>query len=237
MKFKITGIYKITNKINNMSYIGQSENIWARWGAEESASRCQSDPFYYSLLSQALREFGTDNFECEILEECPAEQLNEREQYYIKSFDTLYPNGYNANRGGGVYKKLSCTMYDLDGNKIRDFNNNKEIIDFLFSINAVKMSYRYEIIKNIREACEGERQVVWGFRWSYQGQKIKLSKNSSKKIVYELDSNHNIIHTWYSCGEAARAIGADTSSLAACCRGENKTCKGRYFCYEENYSL
>ena len=66
MKLKITGIYRIINIITHMSYIGQSENIWARWGREELASRCTSDPFHNSLLCQAIREYGVNNFECEV---------------------------------------------------------------------------------------------------------------------------------------------------------------------------
>lgn len=235
MKLKITGIYRITNIITHMSYIGQSENIWARWGSEELASHCTSDPFYNSLLCQAIREYGVNNFECEILEECSAQDLNQKEQYYIELYKTMAPYGYNKIKGGGVYTNLQCTMYDIDGNKIRDFTDNKTIIDYLFTHNAVKQSYRYEIIKNIRLACEGKRQIVWGYRWSYINQPIVLSQKSSKKIVYELDDNNNIINQWFSCGDAARAIGCTTSTLARHCRERSKSCMNRHFCYASDY--
>lgn len=50
------GIYKITNKINNKCYIGQSIHIEQRW--EEHLyknSKC-------SLLKYALYKYGVDNF-------------------------------------------------------------------------------------------------------------------------------------------------------------------------------
>ena len=36
MTSKITGIYKIENKINNKKYIGQSKNIHRRWNQHKT---------------------------------------------------------------------------------------------------------------------------------------------------------------------------------------------------------
>ena len=76
-----TGIYKITNVKNQMCYVGQAVNIAERWrqhikrgtGAEV-ATRNKLYPVMY--------EIGPENFTFEILEECTADKLNEREQYW-----------------------------------------------------------------------------------------------------------------------------------------------------------
>lgn len=39
MKEKVCGIYKITNKINGMSYVGQSKNCMERWSQHKNAHR------------------------------------------------------------------------------------------------------------------------------------------------------------------------------------------------------
>ena len=47
----------------------------------------------------AIKKYGKDAFTFEILEECTPEQLNERESYWIKYYDTIN-NGYNCSEGG-----------------------------------------------------------------------------------------------------------------------------------------
>lgn len=100
------GIYKITNKINNHSYIGQSINITERWSNEKIDSKNENSKSYNSILSQAFRKYGIENFSFEILEECSKEELNDKEKYYIQHYDT-YNNGYNATTGGdGVMNSI-----------------------------------------------------------------------------------------------------------------------------------
>ena len=87
------GIYKITNLINNKSYIGQSNNIQRRWHEHISENT-------NSLIHLAILKYGIENFSFTIIEECLLEQLNEKEIYYIKEYNTLSPNGYNISTGG-----------------------------------------------------------------------------------------------------------------------------------------
>jgi len=98
----MTGIYKITNSVNNKSYIGQSINIEFRWKEHQ---RIAKSPNNYSRknkypLYQAIRKYGLENFTFEILEECQEEILDEREIYWIQFFDS-FENGYNLTLGGG----------------------------------------------------------------------------------------------------------------------------------------
>ena len=48
-----------------------------------------------TLLYQAMREFGIDNFSFEVIEECELINLNDKEKYYIDKYNTMNPNGYN----------------------------------------------------------------------------------------------------------------------------------------------
>lgn len=95
----ITGIYKITNKINGKSYIGQSIYIERRWKDEKCAISNPNDNEYNRVITQAFRKYGIENFEFEVIEECEKEKLNEREKYWIDYYDT-YHNGYNSTVGG-----------------------------------------------------------------------------------------------------------------------------------------
>lgn len=89
------GIYKIENKINHKVYIGQSQNIERRWSNHVSSA----GKMKYKM-SQALGEFGVENFSFEVIEECPIELLDEREIYWIKYYNSMVPNGYNMIEGG-----------------------------------------------------------------------------------------------------------------------------------------
>ena len=74
---RMIGIYKITNKINGHSYIGQSVNILKRWNKHRSF---ESSNAQYPLY-RAFKKYGIDNFIFQIIEECPVEKLDEREIY------------------------------------------------------------------------------------------------------------------------------------------------------------
>ena len=90
------GIYKITNKINNQSYIGQSVDIEKR---KKEHLRNISDYNLNNSIYQALRKYGQENFSFEVLEECNKEELNDKEVYWISFYDS-YNNGYNMTPGG-----------------------------------------------------------------------------------------------------------------------------------------
>lgn len=93
------GIYKITNLINNHSYIGQSRDIEERWKKHIYETSNSDYPQYYYTIHKAFRKYGVKNFSFEIIEECSEELLNEREIYWIAYYNT-YNDGYNDTLGG-----------------------------------------------------------------------------------------------------------------------------------------
>lgn len=100
----MTGIYKITNLINNKIYIGQSTNIQNRWEEHKFYSSNE-----HTALQAAFKKYGISNFSFEVIEECPKEKLDEREIYWIKFYDS-YNNGYNLTKGGMSKIKLDYSL-------------------------------------------------------------------------------------------------------------------------------
>lgn len=90
------GIYKITNKINQHCYIGQSRQIEKRWKRHIEVSNNKNAKEYQYPLYKAFRKYGIKNFLFEIIEECTVDLLNEKENYYIKK----YKPEYNQTEGG-----------------------------------------------------------------------------------------------------------------------------------------
>lgn len=78
---KRTGIYKITNLINGKCYVGQARDGSSRWQTHiKCAVGAEKAPM--NKLYPAMQKHGLENFTFEWLEDCPAEKLNEQEQYW-----------------------------------------------------------------------------------------------------------------------------------------------------------
>lgn len=98
------GIYKYQNKQNGKIYIGQSINLEQRVYAHKSSAFNEKAKDYNSQFHQALRKYGIDNFDYEVIatltnEEYSKEKLDELEIFFIKYYNS-YHNGYNATEGG-----------------------------------------------------------------------------------------------------------------------------------------
>jgi hypothetical protein len=92
-----TGIYKITNVETGECYIGQATNTASRW-TDHAKCGLGIDTPANNKLYKAMQEYGLWSFSWELLEECPREQLNEKEKYYIGLYDS-YNFGYNSTIG------------------------------------------------------------------------------------------------------------------------------------------
>ena len=94
-------IYKITNLLNNKIYIGQTilDNPMLRWKDHYNEYKNINNNLY---LYKAMRKSGIINFIFQIIEEDIDEKnLNDREQYYIKLYNSnIAEYGYNLTPGG-----------------------------------------------------------------------------------------------------------------------------------------
>jgi group I intron endonuclease len=91
-------IYKITNNVNGMSYIGQTMHPMSHRLSRHlySARNGSLVP-----LCQAIRQFGRDAFSVTILQETENhDELMRLEVEAIKEHGTIQPFGYNVTSGG-----------------------------------------------------------------------------------------------------------------------------------------
>lgn len=89
-------IYKITCKVNNKVYIGQTtETLEKRFKRHMGYQKDNHDTKFY----RAVRKYGANNFYIELVAKATSkEELNELEEYYIKYFNSI-ENGYNTALG------------------------------------------------------------------------------------------------------------------------------------------
>jgi len=82
-------IYKTINLVNNKIYVGRDKH---------------NNPNYIGsgvLLHLAIKKYGKENFQKEILEECENDILDDREKFWIKELRSQDPLiGYNIANGG-----------------------------------------------------------------------------------------------------------------------------------------
>lgn len=80
-----TGIYKITNIDDGRCYVGQSLNCAQRWKQHIKKGLGAENPgqskFYAAMLAS-----GPESFTFEIIEDCPKEELDEKEKFYMDFF-------------------------------------------------------------------------------------------------------------------------------------------------------
>lgn len=170
------GIYKITNKLNNKAYIGQSNDIERRFREHQTKGEASRIP-----LDIAIQKYGKENFLYEVLEECEIEQLNEKESYWITTLET-HLKGYNCNAGGEQSSigesngKAKLTVEDVK--KIRIAYNNHE-----------KQRDVYEDYKHL--ITFNSFQNIWqGQSWKHIMPEVFTEENK-KYYVYENSKGSN----------------------------------------------
>lgn len=97
-------IYTVTNKTNGKQYVGKTtENPSKYWNMHKS----RANTGVIKVLYNAMRKYGNDCFEFEIIVETESntfeeinETLNKLEIDSISKLNTLIPNGYNVTIGG-----------------------------------------------------------------------------------------------------------------------------------------
>ena len=116
-------IYKITNTINGKFYIGQTiQNVKERF-YQHCATKC-SKAVSNMAIHRAIKKYGKSNFTVEVIEEIDSANLNDRERYWIKYYNS-YNNGYNSTKGG----QDGCKSFkDLDVESIiKEYNTGKSL--------------------------------------------------------------------------------------------------------------
>lgn len=96
------GIYKITNKHNGKSYIGQSIHCGKRLDEHFSGEQ---------FIDKVIQLEGVNSFTFDILREATKEELSYWEDYYIMKYNSIFPNGYN--------QRWNCNAATRDAIRIR----------------------------------------------------------------------------------------------------------------------
>ena len=88
-------VYRITNTINGMQYIGVTVDPKKRF-----RSHCRGIGSHRLLLKNAILKYGKEHFKMEVLLKASQKYCYEIEPKVIALYNTIKPNGYNLSKGG-----------------------------------------------------------------------------------------------------------------------------------------
>ena len=129
-------IYKITNHSNGKIYVGQAvshilnHKRYRPYG-HEGRFRCHISEAFSTkknqshFLNNAIRKYGVADFVVELIECCEISNADEREIYYIKELNSLYPNGYNLKNGGSVFTHSDESKKRVSNGVVNYFKDKK----------------------------------------------------------------------------------------------------------------
>ena len=170
-------IYKITNKVNGKSYIGQTRyTVEFRWRQHQH----KKDNCYFH---NAIHKYGVENFIVETIEECDVEDLNSREIFYIAKYNT-FKDGYNLTIGGDGNRRLL-----LDDK----YDEIKSLYLSGFSSNKIATLYKVDKASIVK--------ILLGLGVKLRSNKLNINAQELQEIIRDYNTGYSLkeIAKRYDC--------------------------------------
>ncbi len=195
-------IYCYTNKVNGKKYIGQSNNPERRKREHKSRAFDSKHSDYNMPFYAAIRKYGFDSFDYEILLETPTP--NEDEIRLISELGSLvHEHGYNVQMGGQENNQYMKSLTDKEASQLREDLKTEVSIKSLVE----KYSISETLISNINNGLKYfSKEESYPIRKRYKGdseyeellyllketelsfreiaERVNMAQSSVKKINY-----------------------------------------------------
>ena len=226
-------IYLVTDTTNGMKYTGK----------HHYHIEGQLDPNYHGsgVIIKNIYKKRPETLKEEYIKTCYSEEeMCSDEQYYIKLFKTLWPNGYNLTEGGDGCVHCEETRKKMSQSRSGEKNHfyGKHHSDETKKKIGEKSKGRKGWNKGMKMSDEFKRKNSESHKGLQVGEKNPMfgkhhsdetKKKLSKKVLqFTLDGV--FIREWESTQECGRN-GFNQGHVAACCRGERKSAYGFKWCY------
>lgn len=172
-------VYCIENYVNNKKYIGKTTvDINKRFIQHIQSSF--RDKESKTLLHKAIFKYGEDMFTINIVEDnIPIDELDRKEIFYILSYNSISPNGYNLTYGGegGCWteeRKLVMSSYQIDKCKFVEERKKRSEIN----------KERYQDSLQRGKTAEHSKERVW------------INNKSINKFVKKSELDSFLVSGW-----------------------------------------
>lgn len=145
-------IYKITNKLNGKTYIGQTIRDLEQRFIEHTfpSSGCKA-------IRDAIKKYGEENFSIEELAKASSQdELNKLEKFFIETRNTLSPNGYNLKEGGDAHFFAPETL-----EKMRQAKLGTSIPEEVRAKMSSSHKQRFEADPQLAAARSEQSKTIW----------------------------------------------------------------------------
>lgn len=225
-------IYLVKNLITEKLYVGQTKrSLDQRW-----LEHCRKKSGCL-LLKYAIQKYGSRNFEIKVLEQCSSiEEMNLKEEYYIKSLNTLSPNGYNLVSGGNsreFTEELREKFSLMNTGERNGMFGKKHSEDTKSKIahKAIGRAATEETRSKMSESKKGSDNSRFGKEISKNQKKVLEHANRLRKKQVLCHQN-NVLYE--SIKDASRDLGLSDTGIANVCNGKFKKLKGLTFEFKES---
>lgn len=156
-------IYLVTNNLNGKQYVGQTTVAGNKVG-------------HGYMVTAAYKKYGKQNFSYSVVKSGIPDRntLNYLERFWIKTFDSRTPNGYNIEHGGSDKDKVSDETREL---KRQQNLGKKHSAETKAKMSASRTNPSAETRQKLSAARKG-------WKWSDEA-KAKMSKSHAGRIVSE----------------------------------------------------
>jgi len=176
-----------------MKYVGQTIRTLKQRKSSHLSSSKKGSTYY---LHRAIRKYGAENFKWEVIYNAASEEeLNEKETYFIKEYNTNSQDGYNLTEGGrGIrgWKHSELTKEKIKQCAIKN-NSAQYLKKFLQSeegrkkISLMQLGKTYEMKFGKEKAKQmiKDKQRLYNDKYGLQKSseiREKISKNSKSGL-------------------------------------------------------
>ena len=220
----MTGIYTITNKINNKIYVGYAFNIHKR--IEYHIKRLLQNKHNNNRLQNSFNKYGLHNFSFDLLVECKKEYCCSEEHFWcnqLKSHDPKFGFNMRPTNPNNSNSKLSENAKKLIGLKNRNFRHTPEMISYMSISKKGKPCHPNTILaaKNLKN------------RYKFNSTDLERAAKTKYKKVYQYDLSLNLVNEFDSVKNAIIKTGNKRQNIESVCTGRNKTSAGFIWSYKK----
>ena len=222
-------VYLITNKVNGKQYVGQTiRSLEERW---KDHCRVRDENYFH----RAIRKYGPENFSLEIIDTAETdEELDEKEIFWIKELNTLFPNGYNLKEGGDVSMRGRLGINNPKSRLLYQFRLDGSLVNGYYGAGDASRRTGYgnnAIIRSLRHGFPLTGECVWMYADEFTvprlAELIDNYRGKRWKSVVCIETGE----VFNSMTEAARKYDTYPNSISACCAGRLKTTGGKHWRY------
>ncbi len=186
-------IYLVTNLINQMKYVGQTTRTLKQRKSSHLSSSKKGSTYY---LHRAIRKYGAENFKWEVIYNASSEEeLNEKETFFIKEYNTNSQDGYNLTEGGrGIRgwkhseltkeKIKQCAIKNNSAQYLKKFVQSEEGRKKI-SLMQLGKTYEMKFGKEKAKQMIKDKQRLYNDKYGLQKSseiREKISKNSKSGL-------------------------------------------------------